>query len=893
MPTTSFEVGSVFTIVDRASPVIERLSREMRLLADLAATTKKGLTSIGRTSFAGLETSLKKLGDQAVATDTKISAALGGLTRGTDAAIASVSRLAREWEAVGIAAAAASRAGSMAAPMAAAGTVAAGGSRRHPPGFMHYQSSGMHVPGGHVRMGGGGAALAGASIVGYGAYEAAQVDDIIAQGTFHLGKNDPATRQKIRGAVLGALGMGFSLHDIGEATQNELRLFKGTPGGGLDVLPEMLRSAGTEARLKGSSLGESMSSFVGLAHMTKQYSPEQIKQLAPLFGFLSTSTPMSLPQIERSFSYAVPMLQSGMGIDPAEAMLYGVAMQRAGVTNSKSGTWTREMMTRAMPGTSLISKMAFKKHEAALRKFGLVDDAGKPTWFVDDKPNMEKFLEIAGGAYEKLPLAERAADAKAAFGVRGAGALGVLADPAVRKQVQELRKEYPQFKDQYGQFWQTYQQNSPMQQGRATWGELQKVLIGIGSQTLPGVVAALKTFESALKSIQGVMPSAPKQGSQGAALGGGMMIGAGAGAIAGAFVGQPMIGAAVGAFLGGKAGDTAWIWNHVFSGSEKGAKEGAQEGAKAGAQKGSEAGTERGARKGITEGLQSLFGLIGYRGGAGASGGGLIRASYVTRGDDDAGGGGMGGTGLIPRGAKLPANAGHFATDGIGSGLNGSAFLAARRARFRDEIANTPGLRDRVLGMMLTEGTAQASVESLFNRSDVAGRTIDSMVTGKFYGPIRHGKLPGAIALIHRDPKLRARLNAQLEAALNGSHIIGGFTDQGMPTDPNGHLRRPGFPYLHLGPNAIKGNDFTDWEGVGRKRAEAYRHFIERGLSGESRSLVPEAPLRPTEIHIHTTTTLDGQTVARNSMKHILGGMNGPAKGARTPDYSSARPVAI
>jgi hypothetical protein len=32
------------------------------------------------------------------------------------------------------------------------------------------------------------------------------------------------------------------------------------------------------------------------------------------------------------------------------------------------------MALRAMPGTSMMSKMAFKKHEEALKEVGLVDD---------------------------------------------------------------------------------------------------------------------------------------------------------------------------------------------------------------------------------------------------------------------------------------------------------------------------------------------------------------------------------------------------------------------------------------------------------------------------------------------------------------------------------------
>jgi len=41
--------------------------------------------------------------------------------------------------------------------------------------------------------------------------------------------------------------------------------------------------------------------------MTKQYSPEAIKKLAPAFAFLSTANPASLDSIERAAGYAVPL----------------------------------------------------------------------------------------------------------------------------------------------------------------------------------------------------------------------------------------------------------------------------------------------------------------------------------------------------------------------------------------------------------------------------------------------------------------------------------------------------------------------------------------------------------------------------------------------------------
>jgi hypothetical protein len=158
------------------------------------------------------------------------------------------------------------------------------------------------------------------------------MEDAIFQIEYHTGQKDtPENNAKFRKIIQDAMSQtGSSLSSVTEATKQEVRMFKGTPGGGVDVLPEMLRAAATEGKLKGTSLEESMTALIGLADMTKEYTPEQIKKLAPAFAFLSASNPSSLGGIERAASYAVPILQSGMDVDPLQTLLLGTAMTRPG-----------------------------------------------------------------------------------------------------------------------------------------------------------------------------------------------------------------------------------------------------------------------------------------------------------------------------------------------------------------------------------------------------------------------------------------------------------------------------------------------------------------------------------------------------------------------------------
>ena len=288
-------------------------------------------------------------------------------------------------------------------------------------------------------------------------------------------------------------------------------MFKGTPGGGVDVLPEMLRAAATEARLKGTSLEESMTALIGLAHMTKEYNPEQIKKLVPAFAFLSASNPASLGGIERAASYAVPILQSGLDIDPLQTLLLGTALTRAGATNTKSGTWLRNMALAAMPGTSLMSQIAFKKHEEALGALGLVDKDDQPTWFTDGKPDLIKMLGIASQHAGEIPLTKRAAYEKQLFGAQGFGGFALLADPAVKQQVAALGAEMnsSEFKARYGNFMTDYAGGSPVQQTRQTWADLENVLMDLGQVALPPVLLGLRGLDVVLKEIDAALKAFP------------------------------------------------------------------------------------------------------------------------------------------------------------------------------------------------------------------------------------------------------------------------------------------------------------------------------------------------------------------------------------------------
>lgn len=527
---TSFEVGAIFKIVNQASPTLTKILAQVRELNVAIDKARINMNALGQ---------LK-------------------MPTGMSAAVAETESLATAWGNVAKNASMARR--NMGTAASAGRTGVPGGGRQRlgsrvfgGGGGTHISGPGFSTPGGgHVRMGGVGMAAAG--VAGYGIYEAAEIEDVVWQMLYHSKQDqkDPQAQQRMRGVVQRAMvASGYNVHDVGEAALQEIRMFQGTPGGGIDILPDMMEVAAKEARAKGSTLAESMKSFIGLAHMTQAYDPASIKKLAPAFAYMSTANPASLSSIERAAGYALPLMQSGLEIDPMDSLLLGTALTRAGATNSKSGTWLREMAIRAMPGTSMMSKMAYKKHEEALEAFGLSKD-GQPTWFgTDGKPDIFKMLEIGASHAAGIPISKRAAYERALFGAQGSGAFALLSNPAVAEQIGNMRRERdsPEFRNQYSSFLPDYAGGSTVQNTRTGMQEFNVTMQDLGRIALPAVNHALNDFKAILEGIRKILPG----GGKGAATVGGRAI---EGALGGALVGSvvPGVGTVTGAVGGGILG---------------------------------------------------------------------------------------------------------------------------------------------------------------------------------------------------------------------------------------------------------------------------------------------------------------------------------------------------
>ncbi len=465
-----FEVSALFKLVDEMSPELRKILQSMRDLNAAIKTAREGMAGFS-----------------------------GAISGGLAGAISEVNDLTAAWERVAVAtrgAALAARGGAAAAVGGGGGFRPGVGGRSGGGGLPHVTGGSMKLPGipGHLNLGGT-PAMIGAGAAGYALFEGSGMEKGIGALKYHLGVDNKDTSHdaEIRKVIEdGMVSTGKDLTEVVEAATDMARVMRDTPG--FDVikeLPRFLRAALTESISKGTSLDESMKSIVGMAHMVKAYKPGDMEKLFQTFAYLSTANPAGLPSMEKTFSYAVPILQSGADIDPKDVMILSTILGTSGVTSSKGGTWVREMAVRMLPGND--------KHNAMLKQLGLLDENGKPTWFTDGKPDLPKALSIAGPKVAAMSPEERLPLEMEVFGRRGGGAFAVLGNDIAIGREKELRAgmDNPANIARYNSFADSIM-GTTRGVAASTLQQFNVAMIDLGTQGLPLATASLKAFTAAL-----------------------------------------------------------------------------------------------------------------------------------------------------------------------------------------------------------------------------------------------------------------------------------------------------------------------------------------------------------------------------------------------------------
>ena len=381
------------------------------------------------------------------------------------------------------------------------------GRARH--GGPHFGRVGTEIPGGHASIGGG-PAMAAAGVIGYGVYEAAEMRDEVNR-LMITGQVDAekwgATREQLGKLLMDSASLsGFSVKQVGEALSKSERAMSGLDvQTKMSVTKELIPYAAAEARLKETSLAESLQAMVGLAHMTGVYEPDKIKDLARKFSYVSLSTNSSLPQFEKTLSYSMPILRAGMGMDPDTIMALTAVSQNAGITSTKSGTWLRSFFQNSEPAVG--GGKAAVKHNNALQDMGLLDRNDVPTWKItgaDGKTDWNASVAKEGGIIQQhlagLPVDQRMGVVKNIWGERGGGMASMLSMNTFVDQFVTLAGKIQKFQGGADAL-EEYAKDNPLQKGREAWRDFQNVLIDIGNTTLPTVNSALTNLDIVLKAL--------------------------------------------------------------------------------------------------------------------------------------------------------------------------------------------------------------------------------------------------------------------------------------------------------------------------------------------------------------------------------------------------------
>jgi hypothetical protein len=298
----------------------------------------------------------------------------------------------------------------------------------------------------HVGKATKGAALVTGGVLAGGVYENAKLQDVVALSMQAQGI--PMQQQGAMSKVLmsriedayskygftgrgladfahGFLGADFILHGFAPKDRD---LIEST------VLPY----AANESAIKRVPMDETMRSFISLAHMAGAYTAQDIQKLMPSFINTSLSTDVSVPELMRQASYAMkPLMQIGVSAPMVLAMV--AAMNRAGITNTKSGTWLADAFLNLQPKTLGSALFKSSPQTQALRQLGLLDAHNHLTYLgKDGKVDAMRALQIVHAHIEKLPPTEAEGIVLRAVGKQGGRGILTLADSSVLPQLSSI-----------------------------------------------------------------------------------------------------------------------------------------------------------------------------------------------------------------------------------------------------------------------------------------------------------------------------------------------------------------------------------------------------------------------------------------------------------------------
>lgn len=350
--------------------------------------------------------------------------------------------------------------------------------------------------------------VAGAGLA-YGMYQNAKMDDAItrilltSQVPVSADMRYSAQYKALKDIIQSvSLQTGIGIGDVEEGAVNVVRMMAGFPLPQREgVLKKVLSFAALEHRLKPSvSMQEASQSMVGLMHMSGVYKPDDLEKLSRTMMGISLVTPLNMQAIERAASYAVPVLQAGMNIDPKEVMGLMAMMQRSGIINTKSGTWARSFFTGLIPGTFGSGLFKETKQSKALLAMGLIDKNGKSTILNKSGGiDLAKVVSTMSANLERIQPVYRIKEMQQAFGTRGGSFAALLMSDQFKNQWPEIQKFIETLKSEDELLQQLYT-GSEVQKAKVAQQSLTVATMNLTTASMGPLSGTIDALNSGLKS---------------------------------------------------------------------------------------------------------------------------------------------------------------------------------------------------------------------------------------------------------------------------------------------------------------------------------------------------------------------------------------------------------
>jgi hypothetical protein len=560
---SSLEVGGVFRLVDEASPQLIKIADALKDLQVQIDKTKDSFKLLADSTFGGLTGRIDKLAgslekvqgasgeiagnlDRAMTTVagsiTAVGDSIGGLTAKINALNAELAATTSSAARTAKRAAAESDAGRLlGGPIGSGGPLPTGGTGGGAPtsianrqgnrGWLHAQGR-ASLPGGHIGLAGPGglAEMAAGLAAGWGIDDEMKVEDQAAMSAYISGDKwakenaADAIKQYRDIATSAALKGSANPIDIATAMHRGANLLSGQMDYRrmLGLEQAVLPYAIGEARAKGISVEESMTSMVEGVHQAGIYDPAGVEKFMRDFQFAGAVTPVSMPTFVRALGYSQAQLRT-LGVSDSEtAILATAALQRGGVTNTRSGTWIRDYYQRLLPDRQVDKNGQMKDHDQALLDMGLIDKDYNIQWHAQNKDGSEDYkteLLNQSSIINRFADAQKArgdigkellnSDLHYAFGQQGGSFASFLGDDAFRKQIGNLSASNKGFEGGDAMLdW--MRKNDPLFQAQEVWRDFQKTMMDLGQNLMPAVLTTLKSIDGVLHVLDPVLSGLAK-----------------------------------------------------------------------------------------------------------------------------------------------------------------------------------------------------------------------------------------------------------------------------------------------------------------------------------------------------------------------------------------------